>query len=146
MNNNVGMLLTPNFLDVSGLSSTFTFTIFTRPSYSLAISSRTGPIARQGPHQGAQKSTRAGQSDFLDKGIKRVVIGMDYIFFVSHLSLLTSVISFAQGFFLMIKRSHPMRLDIYPRGVAVIDLDQRNEIFYGYSETDTGHPSFSRAL
>lgn len=29
----------------------------------------------------------------------------------------------------MIKRSHPMRLDIYPHGGAVIDLDQRNEIF-----------------
>ncbi len=44
----------------SGFSSTLTRKIFRRPSYSAAISSKTGSLVLQGPHQEAQKSTRTG--------------------------------------------------------------------------------------
>src|SRR3954453_21306479 len=47
---------------VSGFSSVLSFTI-RRSSRSAAISSRTGPTTRHGPHHGAQKSTRTGVSD-----------------------------------------------------------------------------------
>src|SRR2546429_435849 len=40
-----------------------TLPIFTRPSYSLASSSRIGDTARQGLHHSAQKSTRTGRED-----------------------------------------------------------------------------------
>src|SRR5439155_1252733 len=45
---------------VCGLSSTFIFMTFSLPAYSRAISSTTGAIARQGAHQGAQKSISTG--------------------------------------------------------------------------------------
>src|SRR4030042_32117 len=56
----VGILITPYCRAVSALSSTFTFTKATLPSYSLANSSTSGAIIRQGPHHGAQKSTNTG--------------------------------------------------------------------------------------
>src|SRR5205085_12301856 len=47
---------TPNRDELRGFSSTFSFA--TRTSLrEAAISSSTGPIIRQGPHHGAQKST-----------------------------------------------------------------------------------------
>ena len=46
----------------SGIS-VFTLAIFNLPSISPARSSKTGPIMIQGPHHGAQKSTRTGNSD-----------------------------------------------------------------------------------
>jgi len=42
------------------LSSTFIFMTFSFPAYSRAISSTTGAMARQGAHQGAQKSMSTG--------------------------------------------------------------------------------------
>ena len=48
---------------VSPFSSTFTLPILNVPRFSLASSSIVGPIIRQGPHQGAQKSTRTGTSE-----------------------------------------------------------------------------------
>ena len=60
----VGMELMPNLAAVTGFSSTLTLQILTRPLYSSASSSMIGPTARQGPHQGAQKSTRTGIFDF----------------------------------------------------------------------------------
>src|SRR5262249_10829651 len=56
-----GMLMIPYLLAASGFSSTSSLTTLSLPAYSLAISSRAGAIARQGPHQGAQKSTRTGK-------------------------------------------------------------------------------------
>ena len=41
-------------------SSTLTFAIVIRPSYSSAISSRIGAKALHGPHHSAQKSTKTG--------------------------------------------------------------------------------------
>src|SRR5437016_1591796 len=56
------MARTPNRPAVIGLASTSSFAIRTL-SFSVAISSRTGPTMRQGPHQVAQKSTSTGVSD-----------------------------------------------------------------------------------
>src|SRR6476660_4274546 len=54
----------PYRMAVPGLSSVFSFPTFTLPAYSLARASIVGPMALQGPHQGAQKSTSTGVSDF----------------------------------------------------------------------------------
>src|SRR5690348_445204 len=51
---------TPYRDGVFGLSSTFIFMTFSLPAYSRAISSTTGAMARQGAHQGAQKSISTG--------------------------------------------------------------------------------------
>src|SRR5258706_5525379 len=59
------MLRIPNRLERVGLFSTSTFAIFTFSPCSLAISSNTGAIVRQGPHQEAQKSTKIGTEDSL---------------------------------------------------------------------------------
>src|SRR5690349_16298092 len=50
-------------MDIGGLLSTFTLATFTFPSYSFDNSSITGPIARQGPHHSAQKSTTVSLSE-----------------------------------------------------------------------------------
>ena len=58
------MLTTPNRLASSGCSSTFTLpTLISLRSR--AISSTMGTTMRQGPHQGAQKSSRTGLSEFI---------------------------------------------------------------------------------
>src|SRR5450830_2019002 len=54
----------PNLAGMLWLESTSSLAICSLPSYSLAISSRIGAIALQGPHHSAQKSTRTGLSDF----------------------------------------------------------------------------------
>src|SRR6185312_9186138 len=54
----------PYRMAVPGVSSVFSFPTFTLPAYSVARASIVGPIALQGPHQGAQKSTKTGVSDF----------------------------------------------------------------------------------
>jgi hypothetical protein len=59
----VGIACTWNFAAVCGFSSTFSFSTFRRPARSAAILSITGATARQGPHQGAQKSTSTGIGD-----------------------------------------------------------------------------------
>src|SRR5208282_3566962 len=51
-------------MGVEGLSSVFIFPILIFPRYSVANASTVGVIALQGPHQGAQKSTRTGTSEF----------------------------------------------------------------------------------
>src|SRR5215813_1444294 len=50
-------------MDTWGLLSTFTLPTFILPSYSFDNSSITGPIARQGPHHSAQKSTTVSLSE-----------------------------------------------------------------------------------
>src|SRR4051812_42056931 len=55
----VGIDMIPYLAAVSGFSSTFIFTTV-RSSRSLSSSSRCGAMIRQGPHQGAQKSTSTG--------------------------------------------------------------------------------------
>ena len=55
----------PNLTAISLLSSTLILTILIFPSLSLDISSKVGARALQGPHQGAQKSTRTGTSDYI---------------------------------------------------------------------------------
>src|SRR5262249_34746909 len=57
-----GMLRTSKRLAARGASSTFTFARAKAPPASSASRSSTGPRARQGPHQGAQKSTTTGSS------------------------------------------------------------------------------------
>gem|GEM_PF-6001117 len=56
--NNVGIAIMSNLPDVAGFSSVFNFPNATFPLYSFAKPSITGPTIRQGPHQGAQQSTR----------------------------------------------------------------------------------------
>src|SRR5450755_4150325 len=51
-------------MGVAPLRSTSILPTLTLPSYSPASSSTMGAIARQGPHQAAQKSTSTGLSDF----------------------------------------------------------------------------------
>src|SRR5882762_9457782 len=51
-------------IGVAELRSTSILPTFTLPKYSVASSSTMGAIARQGPHQVAQKSTSTGLSDF----------------------------------------------------------------------------------
>jgi hypothetical protein len=58
----VGMLRMPHWDDTSGLSPVFTLQHLILPAYTLASSSITGAIIRQGPHQGAQNSTSTGVS------------------------------------------------------------------------------------
>ena len=53
----------PSCEAICGFSSTFTLAIFTLPAISFEISSRAGPIMRQGPHHSAQKSTTTGSED-----------------------------------------------------------------------------------
>jgi hypothetical protein len=48
---------------VAWWSSVFILPILTLPAYSVARASTAGAIARQGPHQGAQKSTNTGTSE-----------------------------------------------------------------------------------
>src|SRR5713226_1487914 len=55
-----GMPWMPNSLASDGLSSTLTLASTNSPAYSSASFSSTGPRTRQGPHHGAQKSTRMG--------------------------------------------------------------------------------------
>ena len=50
--------------------SMFTLPILTRPLYSSANSSRTGPIILQGPHHSAQKSTSTGVEAFSTSAAK----------------------------------------------------------------------------
>src|SRR5262245_66546811 len=52
----------PNAAATEGLSSTLILARRNLPAYSSASFSRTGPKTRQGPHQGAQKSTSTGTS------------------------------------------------------------------------------------
>src|SRR4051794_12212041 len=56
------MLITSKRRAVSGLSSTLSLAICSRPDCSLAISSRAGAIILHGPHHSAQKSTTTGVS------------------------------------------------------------------------------------
>src|SRR5208337_4384931 len=51
-------------MGVALLRSTSILPTFTLPSYSRASSSTMGAMARHGPHQAAQKSTKTGVSDF----------------------------------------------------------------------------------
>ena len=59
----VGMLITPNCPASSGCSSTLIFPTL-MSGRSPAISSMTGDTMRHGPHQGAQKSSRTGLSEW----------------------------------------------------------------------------------
>lgn len=61
-NNTVGMLRIPYLPATFGDSSVLSLKQLIFPAYSLAKSSIMGAIIRQGPHQGAQKSTIAGSS------------------------------------------------------------------------------------
>src|SRR5712664_2065494 len=56
----VGTAMTPYLTIDCGFSSVLTLTTSTRPEYSAAIASSTGPTWRQGPHHGAQYSTITG--------------------------------------------------------------------------------------
>ena len=58
----VGMLRMPYWLATLGFSSVLSLNTLILPSNSLAISSTIGATMRQGPHQGAQKSTSTGTS------------------------------------------------------------------------------------
>src|SRR5664279_1714277 len=59
----VGIDRTPYLTVVEGFSSTLSLTILTRPWSSEESSSRTGAMARHGPHHSAQKSTNTGSLD-----------------------------------------------------------------------------------
>src|SRR5882724_10001232 len=61
-NANVGMLRMLNWLARVGSASVLTFTRRALGSSSAAASENCGAIMRQGPHQGAQKSTTTGTS------------------------------------------------------------------------------------
>ena len=55
---------TPYLRGVCGFSSMLTLATVTRPSISVANSSRNGAIILQGPHHSAQKSTSTGSLAF----------------------------------------------------------------------------------
>src|SRR6266567_967701 len=57
----VGTIMTPYLRMDSGFSSVLSLTTSSRPAYSAAIASSTGPTWRQGPHHGAQYSTMTGR-------------------------------------------------------------------------------------
>src|SRR6201990_1064788 len=59
----VGIDITLNFIAVCWFSSILSLTTYSASPRSEAISSTTGETRRQGPHHGAQKSTRTGTSD-----------------------------------------------------------------------------------
>jgi hypothetical protein len=61
LRDDLALMEQPYSLAICGSSSVLSFTTRTRPANSRAISSSTGPSMRQGPHQGAQKSTRTGR-------------------------------------------------------------------------------------
>src|SRR5436190_12719181 len=54
------METTPYLIAISCSSSVLSFTTLSFPENSCAIASTAGATARQGPHQGAQKSTSTG--------------------------------------------------------------------------------------
>lgn len=58
----VGMLRTPYWLAIEGLSSVFSLKQLSLPVYCFASSPITGWSIRQGPHHGAQNSTSTGPS------------------------------------------------------------------------------------
>lgn len=58
----VGMLRTPYWVAIEGLSSVFSLKQLSLPVYCFASSLITGWIIRQGPHHGAQNSTSTGPS------------------------------------------------------------------------------------
>ena len=60
---NVGMLRIPNREAMAPSASVLSLATRTLVSSSLAACAMTGVIVRQGPHQGAQKSTRIGRSE-----------------------------------------------------------------------------------
>src|ERR1700704_161270 len=79
----VGIERTSYFAVVCWFSSVLSLTTF-RSSRSPAISSRTGATTRQGPHHGAQKSTRTGVSASMTSATKVVsVTSMTSAMFVS---------------------------------------------------------------
>ncbi|GAB4831811.1 hypothetical protein Ancab_005826 [Ancistrocladus abbreviatus] len=59
----VGMLRIPYLVAIEGLSSVLTLKHLSLPVYCFASSSIIGWIIRQGPHHGAQNSTRTAVSD-----------------------------------------------------------------------------------
>src|ERR1700757_2805579 len=59
-----GMDVTWYFISTAEASSTLILATFSLPTYWFARSSTIGDTDRQGPHQGAQKSTRTGLSLF----------------------------------------------------------------------------------
>src|SRR5690349_21133978 len=66
----VGIERTPYCAVVEGFWSTLSLTIFTLPWSSVDNSSRTGAIARHGPHHSAQKSTRTGTLELRTSWLK----------------------------------------------------------------------------
>ena len=62
----VGIPLMPYLGGISVFSSTLTFAMVIRPSYSFAISSRTGERTLHGPHHSAQKSTKTGCVEIIE--------------------------------------------------------------------------------
>ena len=68
----VGMPRTPYLRGVCGFSSILTLATVTRPSISVASSSRNGAIILQGPHHSAQKSTSTGSLAFSTTASKLV--------------------------------------------------------------------------
>ena len=66
----VGMPLMPYLGGIRMLSSTLTFATVMRPSYSFAISSKTGERVLQGPHHSAQKSTKTGCVELITSASK----------------------------------------------------------------------------
>src|SRR5487761_2086306 len=74
----VGIDVIPYLIAIADSSSVLSLTIFNLSPCSLAISSRIGETARQGPHHSAQKSTRTGVVLFRTTSSKvEVVTGCD---------------------------------------------------------------------
>src|SRR5579871_395935 len=66
-------------MDNCGLWSTFTLPTLILPLYSFDNSSMTGPIARQGPHHSAQKSTTVNLSEEITFSWKLVSVSSNAI-------------------------------------------------------------------
>src|SRR6185503_17555426 len=75
-------------MESCGLWSTFTLPTLILPSYSFDNSSITGPMARQGPHHSAQKSTTVNLSEEITLSWKLVSVNSKAIISVFYVSCL----------------------------------------------------------
>src|ERR1700745_768710 len=108
------MLRIPNRLERFVLLSTSTFGSLTFSPCSFAISSNTGAIIRQGPHQEAQKSTKIGTEDSLTACSKldssKCIIDGDWLMLSIVPGTLLASVLFIEALVLLVAFRHPVCL------------------------------------
>src|SRR5271154_1053032 len=103
-------------MGVALLESTSILPILILPWYSVASSSTMGAMARQGPHQVAQKSTRTGLSDFKTSWSKFAsvtsTIPLPAIFFLLFVNVSRSAALHQPGARLTLVNLSPLRMHL----------------------------------